>query len=96
MRFLVINYLSLYNYIMGRPTQAEMIVVPSMVHLKMKFYTKRAHVATNHGEISAVRRCFNAASKGKTWMTLGYDLQKGNHLDNNDYLGQRTTRFTKG
>ena len=63
-RFLVIDCPSLYNCILGRPTLAEMTAVPSTVHLKMKFYTKRARVATIQGDLAAARRCFNAASKG--------------------------------
>ena len=38
--FLVIDCPSLYNCILGRLTLAKLTVVPSTVHLKMKFYTK--------------------------------------------------------
>ena len=64
-RFLVIDFPSLYNYILGRPTLEELTAVPSTVHLKMKFYTKRARVATIQGDLEAARRCFNEASKGR-------------------------------
>ncbi|XP_058760032.1 uncharacterized protein LOC131633330 [Vicia villosa] len=40
-RFLVIDCKTLFNYIIGRPTLAELTAVPSTVDLKMKFYTKR-------------------------------------------------------
>ena len=50
-RFLVIDCPSLYNCILGRPTLAELTAMPSTVHLKMKFYTKRAHVATIQGDL---------------------------------------------
>ena len=38
--------------------------MPSTVHLKMKFYTKRARVDTIQGDLEAARRCFNAVTKG--------------------------------
>jgi hypothetical protein len=62
--FLVVDCASLYQCIVGRPTLAELIAVPSTVHLKMKYYTAKGHVATLHGDIEAARRCFEAASKG--------------------------------
>ena len=43
---------------------AESIDVLSIVHLKMKYYTSKGLVATLHGDIETVRRCFEAASKG--------------------------------
>ena len=65
-RFLVIDCPSLYNCILGRPTLAELTVVPSTVHPKMKFYTNRARVATIQGDLAAIRRCFNAVAKGQS------------------------------
>ena len=70
-RFLVIDCPSLYNCILGRPTLAELTAVPSTVHLKMKFYTKRARVATIQGDLEAARRCFNAAAKGHNTVDTG-------------------------
>ena len=52
-RFLVIDCPSLYNCILGRPTLEELNAVPSTVHLKMKFYSKRARVATIQGDLEA-------------------------------------------
>ncbi|XP_058766541.1 uncharacterized protein LOC131640151 [Vicia villosa] len=63
-RFLVINCKTLYNCIIGRPTLAELTVVPSTVHLKMKFYTKRGRVVTVNADIEAARRIFDASVKG--------------------------------
>ena len=71
MRFLVIDCPSLYNCILGRPTLAELAAVPSNVHLKMKFYTKRARIATIQGDPAAARRCFNAESKGRDTVDTG-------------------------
>ena len=70
-RFLVIDCPSLYNCILGRPTLAELTAVPSTVHLKMKFYTKKAQVATIQGDLAAARRCFNAAAKGQSTVDTG-------------------------
>ncbi|XP_058733521.1 uncharacterized protein LOC131605145 [Vicia villosa] len=63
-RFLVIDCKTLYNCIIGRPTLAELTAVPSTVHLKMKFYTKRGRVATINTDIEAARRIFDASMKG--------------------------------
>ncbi|XP_058764162.1 uncharacterized protein LOC131637579 [Vicia villosa] len=63
-RFLVIDCKTLYNCIFGRPTLAELTAVPSTVHLKMKFYTKRGGVATINADIRAARRIFDASVKG--------------------------------
>ena len=43
---------------------AELIEVPSTVHLKMKYYTANGLVATLHGDIQEAMRCFEAAAKG--------------------------------
>ena len=50
---------------MGRTALAELIDVPSIVHLKLKYYTDKGHVATLHGDIEAARRCFEASAKGQ-------------------------------
>src|SRR3954469_24098468 len=63
-RFLVINCKTLYNCIIGRPTLAELTVVPSTVHLKMKFYTRTGRMATINADIEAARRIFDASVKG--------------------------------
>ncbi|XP_058760264.1 uncharacterized protein LOC131633581 [Vicia villosa] len=63
-RFLVIDCKTLYNCIIGRPTLAELTAVPSTVHLKMKFYTKRGRVVTVNADIEAARRIFDASVKG--------------------------------
>ena len=55
-QFLVIDCPSLYQCIFGRPTLAELIAVPSTVHLKMKYYTSNGLVATLHGDIEAAQR----------------------------------------
>ncbi|GAU50359.1 hypothetical protein TSUD_409320 [Trifolium subterraneum] len=39
-KFLVVDCPSLYNYIIGRPTLAELFAVSSTIHLKLKYYTK--------------------------------------------------------
>ncbi|XP_058787909.1 uncharacterized protein LOC131662207 [Vicia villosa] len=63
-QFLVIVCPSIYQCILGRPTLAELIVVPLTVHLKLKYYTAKGQVATLHGDIKAARRCFEASAKG--------------------------------
>ncbi|XP_058767845.1 uncharacterized protein LOC131641557 [Vicia villosa] len=68
-RFLVIDYKTLYNCIIGRPTLAELTAVPSTAHLKMKFYTKRGRVATINAGIETARRIFDASMKGLQLIT---------------------------
>ncbi|XP_058780878.1 uncharacterized protein LOC131654974 [Vicia villosa] len=63
-QFLVIDCPSIYQCILGCPTLAELIAVPSTVHLKLKYYTAKGHVATLNGDIEAARRCFEASAKG--------------------------------
>ena len=65
-QFLVIDFQSLYHCIFRRTTLAELIAVPSTVHLKMKYYTASGLVATLHGDIQASQRCFEASTKGLT------------------------------
>ncbi|XP_058759870.1 uncharacterized protein LOC131633170 [Vicia villosa] len=62
--FLVNDCPSIYQCILGRPTLAELIVVPSIVHLKLKYYTTKGQVAMLHGDIEVARRCFEASAKG--------------------------------
>ncbi|GAU46047.1 hypothetical protein TSUD_191180 [Trifolium subterraneum] len=62
-KFLVVDWPSLYNCIIGRPTLAKLFAVSSTIHLKLKYYTKDGQVATTNGDIEAARRCFEAASK---------------------------------
>ncbi|MCI36885.1 hypothetical protein A2U01_0058109, partial [Trifolium medium] len=59
----------LYQCILGRTALADFVVVPSTIHLKMKFYTKKGKLATIHGDITAAMRCFEAASKGHSTIT---------------------------
>ena len=49
----------------------ELAAVPSTVHLKMKFYRKRARIATIQGDLAATRRCFNVAAKGQSTVDTG-------------------------
>ncbi|MCI57857.1 hypothetical protein A2U01_0079108, partial [Trifolium medium] len=65
-QFLVVDCPSLYNCIIGRTTLAELFVVSSTSHLKLKYYTKDGQVATINGDIAAARRCFEAAAKNLT------------------------------
>lgn len=62
--FLAINYGSLYDCVLGRPTQAELTSVPFTVPLKMKYYTKRGRVIIVQGDIKFARRCFDATMNG--------------------------------
>ncbi|GAU44722.1 hypothetical protein TSUD_88060 [Trifolium subterraneum] len=47
---------------------ADLPAIASTAHLKMKYYTDKGQVATLHGDIEAVRRCFNAAYKGQSYV----------------------------
>ncbi|PNX98241.1 retrotransposon-related protein [Trifolium pratense] len=75
-KFLVIDCDSLYQCIIGRTSLADLMAVPSTIHLKMKYYTREGTVATLHGDIAAARRCFEAASRGHT--TISKVSTKGN------------------
>jgi hypothetical protein len=59
---------SLYQCILGREAIANLLAVPSTAHLKMKYYTTKGHVATLHRDIEAARRCFDAATKGLSYI----------------------------
>ena len=63
-QFMVMDFPSLYQCIFGRPTLSELIVVPSTVHLKMKYYTIEGLVATLRGDVQVARRCFEALVRG--------------------------------
>jgi hypothetical protein len=67
-QFLVVDCPSLYQCILGREAMANLLAVPSTAHLKMKYYTTKGHVATLHGDIEAARRCFDAATKGLSYI----------------------------
>ena len=67
-QFLVVDCPSLYQHIFRRPSLAELIAVPSTVHLKMKCYTAEGLVATLHGDVQAARRCFEASAKGLSFI----------------------------
>ncbi|PNX59953.1 hypothetical protein L195_g059943, partial [Trifolium pratense] len=58
----------LYQCIIGRTAIADLVAVPSTAHLKMKYYTHKGQVATLHGDIEAVMRCFDATSKGNNFV----------------------------
>ncbi|XP_058732729.1 uncharacterized protein LOC131604300 [Vicia villosa] len=63
-QFLVIDCPSIYQCNLGRLMLAELFVVPSTVHLKLKYYTAKGQVETLNGDIEASRRCFEASAKG--------------------------------
>jgi hypothetical protein len=67
-QFLVVDCPSLYQCILGREAIANLLAVPSTAHLKMKYCTTKGQVATLHGDIEAARRCFEAATKGLSYI----------------------------
>jgi hypothetical protein len=67
-QFLVVDCPSLYQCILGRESIANLLAVLSTAHLKMKYYTTKGHVATLHGDIEAARRCFDAETKGLSYI----------------------------
>jgi hypothetical protein len=76
-QFLVVDCPSLYNCIIGIPALANLFVVSSTIHLKMKYYTVDGKVATLNGDIAAARRCFEAAAKNMS--TLATQKKKNDH-----------------
>ncbi|WJX56033.1 hypothetical protein P8452_41732 [Trifolium repens] len=62
-QFLVVEYPSLYNCIIGRTVLADLFAISLTINLKMKYYTVDGKVATLNGDIAAARRCFDAAAK---------------------------------
>jgi hypothetical protein len=45
-----------------------MLAVPSTAHLKMKYYTPKGQVTTLHGDIEVAMKCFDAATKGLSYV----------------------------
>lgn len=58
------DFPSIYQCIFGRLTLAELLVMPSTVHIKMKYYTAKGKVSILYGDIEEARRCFEASFKG--------------------------------
>ncbi|MCI34160.1 hypothetical protein A2U01_0055378, partial [Trifolium medium] len=67
-QFLVVDCPSLYQCILGRTAIADLLVVPSTAHMKMKYYTNKGQVATLHGDIEYARRYFEATTKWHTFI----------------------------
>ncbi|MCI97682.1 hypothetical protein A2U01_0118983, partial [Trifolium medium] len=42
----------------------------------MKYYTNKGQVATLHGDIESARRCFDAATKGHTFIGKASSSEK--------------------
>ncbi|KEH26820.1 hypothetical protein MTR_6g075360 [Medicago truncatula] len=61
--FLVIDYPSLYNCIIGRTGLAQLGAACSTAHLKLKYHAKDGIIASLNGHIEAARRCFLQANK---------------------------------
>src|SRR3954469_11348628 len=89
--FLVIDCKTLYNCIIGRPTLAELTAVPSTVHLKMKFYTKRGRVVTVNADIEAARRIFDASVKGLELISPPSNSNKKARAEDESRPGDRQT-----
>ncbi|CAJ2652721.1 unnamed protein product [Trifolium pratense] len=77
-QFMVVDYPSLYNCIIGRTTLAELFAVSSTVHLKLKYYTPDGQVTTINGDIAAARRCFEAAAKNLSTVATPKKTEKKN------------------
>lgn len=60
---LVIPIVSVYNFILGSPTLAELDAVISTVHLKMKYHNKRGDVVTIHADLDDAKRCHKVWEK---------------------------------
>jgi hypothetical protein len=63
--FLVIDFPSLYNCIIGRTEFAQLGAACSTAHLKLKYHAKDGIIASLSGDIKAARRCFLQANKAQ-------------------------------
>jgi len=61
--FLVIDYPSLYNCIIGRTGMAQLGGACSTAHLKLKYHAKDGIIASLNGDIEDEKRCFLQANK---------------------------------
>ena len=59
--FIVVNMFSPYTAILGRPWIHAMGAIPSTLHMKVKFHTKRG-IATVRGNQNVARQCLVAAT----------------------------------
>ena len=66
--FIVVNSFSPYTTILGRPWIHAMGAIPSTLHMKVKFCTKRG-VATVRGNQKISRQCLIAAAHWKDEQT---------------------------
>ena len=68
MTFIVVNLFSPYTAILGRPSIHVMGAIPSTLHMRVKFHTKRG-VATVRGNQKIARQCLVAAAHWKDEQT---------------------------
>jgi len=61
--FIVIDFSSLYNCIIGRTGLAQLGAACSIAHLKPKYHADNNTITIMHGDIGAARRCFLQANK---------------------------------
>ena len=59
--FLVVNCLSTYNVILGRPTLNKIRAIVSTTCLTMKFFVDDGEITTIRADQVAAQRCYNAS-----------------------------------
>jgi len=97
--FMVIDCPSLYNCIIGRTGLAQLGVVCSTAHMKLKYHAKEDVITSLNGDIEDAKRCFLQANKTQSSVSQSSKLidDKGeiaaSTLDTN--LVELDPRFTK-
>ncbi|XP_025611597.1 uncharacterized protein [Arachis hypogaea] len=66
-QFLVVNCVSLYNIILGRPSLNSFGVIVSTIYLCVKFSLQYNTVAKVHADHKEARQCYNVSLKKITW-----------------------------
>ena len=67
-RYLVVNALSAYNILLGRPTLKKTGVVPSIRHMKVKLPSMEGMIITIRSDQKEVKKCYENSLKNKRYV----------------------------
>ena len=84
-RFLIVDALSTYNILLGRPSLNAMRAIPSAYHMVIKFPTANG-VGMVRGDQCIIRECYSASMKRKAVGSIYMD-----ELDMRDEMSTRPT-----
>ncbi|XP_072062158.1 uncharacterized protein [Arachis hypogaea] len=86
-QYLVVDYFSPYNLILGRPFLNKFGAIVSTVHLCVKFPLQDDHVVTIHGDHKEARHCYNVSMKFQNHskqQVNNVDLTNGKSISNDE------------